>query len=148
MTLTRLPVDTAFVALLRANLDKAVYYGDSGNAESGVPPEDAPLPYVVVYDIPGGSFYGPPLAAPEDDAEYLFQTTCVGGTAAQATWMDDQVRGVVIARNATGSFVYPLVVTGASIIDRQSQTGTSGATRTGKLWNTTPRFSIYVCGSP
>lgn len=146
-TLTRLPVDTAFVAMLRANLPgaKAVYFADSGDAASGEPPVDAPLPYAIVYQIPGGNFYGPPMIGPEQDGDLIYQVTCIGGTASQAMWLDDRVRQVILDRTSTGTFVTPLSVPGLGITDRRADTGMSGATLTGRLWQTTPQFCVTVC---
>jgi hypothetical protein len=143
-TIARLPVDTAFVAMLRAQLSQNVYFADSATAESGLPPPDATLPYVVVYDIPGGEYSGPPWADPEGIAEFYFQTTCVGGTASQANWMADFVRTLVVGRTATGDFTTALTVTGASVMDRYSLDGTSAADATGSLYQSTPRFCIII----
>ena len=144
----RLPVDTAFVAMLRDNLQfpKAVYYGDSAQTESGMPPPDAPLPYAIVYAIDGGDIYGPPLTDPEGDVECIFQVTCVGGTSAQAILVADEVRTTVLGRNPTGTFLTPLELPAGEVIDRQSAFGMPGTSRTGKLWNAFPRFTLYVCG--
>ncbi len=135
-TVTRLPIDTAFVTFLRNNLAQQVYFGHV--------PADAALPYVCVYGIPGGHFTGPPLAAPEDDAEVIFQATCVGGTPGQAVWMDDQVRQLVVGRTANGSFVTNFTVAGVTVVDRHTDGGGSAAIETGGLWQTTPRFSISI----
>ena len=144
MTLTRLPVDTAFVAMLRAQLTQNVYFADSATAESGTPSPDATLPYVVIYGIPGGEFSGPPLVDPEAIAEFYFQTTCVGGTASQANWMADQVRALVTGRTATGDFSTALTIAGAAVMDRYSLDGTPAAEPTGPLYQSTPRFCIVV----
>jgi len=130
VVLSRLPLDTAFVAMLRNNLGKDVYYGDSDDPHSGVPPEDATLPYAVVYSITGGAFYAPSLTGAQNDAEFLFQVTCVGGTSAQAAWLDDKVRDIILGRTATGAFTTPLTPAGMTVNERESQTGTSGTTRT------------------
>jgi hypothetical protein len=53
-------------------------------------PTGAP-PYVVVYPIAGGRTSGP-LAAPNDDAEMVFQVTCVGVSREQAEWLENKVQ--------------------------------------------------------
>lgn len=143
-TTTRLPVDTAFVQLLRDNTTKPVYFPDSGTAESGVPPTDTTPPYVMVTPIPGGETVGPPLATPEADVEVYYQTDCVGGTASQAVWMADEVRKIVVGRNATGTFDYPLTITGFDVLTRYTDGGMAGAALDGKLWVSRPRWCIFV----
>ena len=144
-TVTRLPVETAFVAMLRDNLSQTVFYADSGAAEEhGIPPVDTTPPYVVVYGIPGGDMSGPPLTAPEADSEVYFQATCVGGTASQAVWMSDKVREIVVGRQATGSFTVPLTINGAAVLDRYSEFGLPAAVQSGTLWQAAARYCVVV----
>lgn len=47
-------------------------------------------PYVTVYPIAGGSRNGT-IEAPDDDAELVYQVTCVGQKREQAEWLADKV---------------------------------------------------------
>jgi hypothetical protein len=140
VTLARPPVDAAFVAMLHSVFDPqtiSIYWGKP-------PDPNAALPYVVVYGIPGGTVDGPFLTDPEAYGEFLFQTTCVGGTPDQADWLDAAVRAAVVGRTPTGDFATPLPVTGWSVMNRATDGGTSGAIQSGLLWQTTPRYAITV----
>ena len=50
---------------------------------------DAAPPYVIVYPIAGGSTTGT-LAAPDEDAVFVYQVTCVGVSRRQAEWLEDR----------------------------------------------------------
>lgn len=60
-----------------------------------VAPDGATVPYTVVYRIPGG---GPESSLDHGNQREVLtiQTTCVGVTAEQATWMQDKVRTVML----------------------------------------------------
>lgn len=136
--LPRLDVDTAFVQFLDTNLPAGitVYYGHV--------PADAAMPYVAVYGVRGGDTFGPPLTAPDVDAQLIYQTTCVGGTPAQAMWTDDKVRQLILGRTPTGAFNTDLTVSGMSIADRESIDGLGAPELTGSLWQTSPRWGIRI----
>lgn len=64
------------------------------------------VPYVIVYPIPGGTFDGT-LADHSDDADLVWQLTCVGATRAQAEYVVDAALAALVAQ--------PLAVAGRSI---------------------------------
>jgi hypothetical protein len=78
------------VVSLRRHTDAVIALLESagltvGDAEAqGLTP-----PYVTVYSIPGGRVFGT-LANPHEDAEIVYQTTCVGTTREQAEWLVDK----------------------------------------------------------
>jgi hypothetical protein len=69
-------------------------------------PNMAP-PYVVVYQIAGGDTYGP-LGAQNDDAELIYQVTCVGTSREQAQWLVDKTLGLLSGISVSGRSL-PLV---------------------------------------
>jgi len=64
-------------------------------------------PYVVVYPVTGGDTYGP-LGAQNDDAELIYQVTCVGTSRQQAQWLADKAMGLLSGITVTGRSL-PLV---------------------------------------
>lgn len=56
--------------------------------------EGLEVPYVVVYNIPGGGMSGS-LENPFEDADLVYQVTCVGKNQEQAEWLVDQVMVLV-----------------------------------------------------
>lgn len=50
--------------------------------------------YCVVYPVPGGDLGGT-LEEPDDDAELVYQVTCVGTTREQAEWVADKAIGLL-----------------------------------------------------
>jgi hypothetical protein len=80
----RVHTDGIIAALVAAGLTV-------GDAEK---PEDAEVPYAVVYPIPGGRTTGT-LAAKDDDVVLVYQVTCVGESRKQAEWAADKARALL-----------------------------------------------------
>lgn len=100
-----------------------------------VAPDDTP-PYVVVYAIPGGTASGT-LARPDDDAELVYQVTCVGLTRQQAEWLADKALTLLET---------PLSVSGRSIarVALDLHAGVSrDDSRTPPYFVAMPRFRLY-----
>lgn len=57
--------------------------------------KDLPLPYAVVYAIPGGDSSGT-LERPDEDAELVYQVTCVGKSRRQAEWAVDKAMSALL----------------------------------------------------
>lgn len=55
------------------------------------------IPYVIVYPLLGGTFDGS-LGCPDDDAELLWQATCVGSTRTQCEWVLDEVNDALVGQ--------------------------------------------------
>lgn len=87
------PVLRKHTDALIATLEAAISGGNFtvGDAEA----ENAP-PTMVVYDIPGGRSYGT-VAAPNEDADLVYQVTCVGETREQAEWLADKAISTLLA---------------------------------------------------
>lgn len=95
---------------LSATVGPAGVYDNSGGGpkvhDHDVPPNTT-LPYVCLYQIPGGSYSGPPLWDPEADLTAIFQVDAVGTRRDQAQWLADKVKNVTLGRVA-GQLQYPL----------------------------------------
>lgn len=65
------------------------------------------MPYGILYPIGGGEFHGPPLAAPDEDVDMVYQVTSVGREAdpQQVEWMADRVRRFFLERAPQGDFI-------------------------------------------
>lgn len=91
--------------------------------------------FCVVYRIPGGESSGP-LDAPNDDAELIYQVTCVGDTREQAEWVEDKVMNLLDGITVEGRSI--------SRVDLDSY---DGIRRDDALplprFYATPRFRIY-----
>lgn len=108
-----------------------VYDGDSA-------PDERRMPYVVIYQIPGGGFSGPPLVGPQDDAEIVFQLDGVGMLRGSAQWARDWACEVLAGRNPGGSFRFALSLpVGLSVCDRLLDDTVSGVEREGNPPNAT-----------
>lgn len=88
----------AILALLRTNL----YVFDAGAPDlddtpgstgewgwQGTPGRSKFRPYAVLYPLTGGVFDGT-LGCPDDDANLIWQVTCVGSTRTQCEWAADK----------------------------------------------------------
>lgn len=105
--------------------------GDA-QAPSGSPP------YVVPYAIAGGGTSGT-LGAPDDDAELVYQVTCVGTTREQAEWLENKVLTGLLGQGT-------ITVTGRST-PRVDSDGFGGIfrddTKSPPLFSAAPRFRVY-----
>lgn len=84
--------------------------------------ENDDLKYVILQPIEGGEFYGAPWTAPEQDVELPYQVTCVGVDWRMATWVADEVRRVMCARDAHGVLVHELTLEEHTVMDREQIT--------------------------
>lgn len=111
-----------------AALEAAGLTVGDGEAPSGSPP------YVNVHAIPGGRAFGS-LEEPHEDAELVYQVTCVGTTREQAEWLAD--KSMVLLDGVT--------VDGRSIafVELDSLPGSRRDTSvTPEVWQATPRFRL------
>lgn len=135
------PFVVALVTMLRTEMP--VPFGD------GEPPVDEPVPYGIVYSIEGGQFGGPPLIAPDADAQFVVQVNCVGERRDQAESMLDGVRGLILGRDASGAFNTAITApTGWVIAGRWSDGGPAGVDYEGRppsrLFTARERFVLAV----
>jgi hypothetical protein len=102
----------------------------------GIAPTGAEAKYVVVYPIEGGNRTGT-LAGPFDDAELVYQLTCVGDHRWQAEWVRDKAEAALLSGLTVAGRHIPLV---------SPDEGDSGIRRddsvTPALYYATPRYRI------
>lgn len=96
-------------------------------------------PYAVVYQIPGGRMYGS-LDAPFDDAELVYQVTCVGTTREQAEWVTDKAMALLNGFSVTGRSVALVMPEGGPGIRRDDDVQPP-------MYYSTPRFTIKTTPS-
>lgn len=128
------------VAVLRTHTDAVIDALQALGLTVGdaVAPPSAP-PYVVVYPIAGGDMYGP-LGAKDDDAELIYQVTCVGASREQAQWLVDKVTALLGGLTITGRSVPLVTFDTVPGIFRDDSTGTP-------LFTAAPRFRIFTTPS-
>lgn len=111
----------AVLDFYRVNINLSTVLGPAGihdNSGGGAKvydhevPEVPGFPYVCLYQIPGGSYSGPPLTAPESDLTAVFQVDAVGTRRDQAQWLADKVFTVTLGRAPNGQLLYPLTAPG------------------------------------
>lgn len=124
------------IALVRTHTDGVIAALEAAGLTVGDADGEAlSPPYCVVYSIPGGSRSGN-LDAPYDDADFVYQVTCVGTTREQAEWVTDK---------ATVTLLNGLSVTGRSIA-LVSPDGNPGVRPdydiSPPLFYSTPRFTL------
>jgi hypothetical protein len=89
-------VTTNLLAMLASGTGKQV--GDSRS------PLNPVVPYLVVFPIAGGSYWGAPLVHPDENAEFVYQIDSVGAKRDQVEWLADRARRTMLARTPNGVF--------------------------------------------
>lgn len=131
----------ALIAMLATSTSKQV-----GDHEA---PPDPVVPYSVVHCIPGGDYWGAPLAAPDAQADFVYQVDSVGLKRSQVEWMADRVRRCLLARSSTGAFQVTITnPAGWRIADRRPSGGPGGVdpqgVRPNKVFAVAERFVLSV----
>lgn len=97
-------------------------------------------PYAVVYNITGGDMSGT-LENPYEDAELIYQVTCVGKTREQAEWVVDKAMVLVDGFEVEGRHI--------ALVRPDGGPGTRpDYDVTPPLFFSTPRFTIYTTPDP
>lgn len=130
----RLHGDAVVAKLTAAGL--VVGDGTAPTEAYGLRPDKSFIPWVVVYPVPG-TFDGT-LEDPWDDADLVYQVTCVGDTRASAVGVEDKVNAALLPPGA-------LTVTGRVV--QQVRLDIGGGVRrddTAKppVFISTPRFRV------
>lgn len=119
-TIKRRRVDDALTLFLNETLQFEVGFVDPPSIARQVDADQSKkLRYAIVQPLEGGDLYGPPLTAPEADAELPYQITCVGVDHRSATWVADEVRTVMCGRDSHGVFVHDLTLEEHTVMDRE-----------------------------
>lgn len=123
----------ALVGAQAADPDNSPHVYDADSA-----PDGRSFPYVVLYQVAGGGSSGPPLTAPDADAEIVFQLDGVGQIRGSAQWARDWACNVLIGRNPDGSFKVALdLPADLAVCDRLLDETMSGVDREGTPPNAT-----------
>lgn len=102
-----------------------------GDATAPVP---RPEKYVVVHTIPGGRISGT-LENPHEDAEIVYQATCVGSTRRQAQWVTDKAMQILNGFLVDGRAITFVDIDGVPDVRQDT-------TLTPPLYYSTPRFRV------
>lgn len=122
--LMRRPFTDALLALITSGTGKPC--GDTQIPDAGAGLADPP--YYLLYPMPA-TLSGAPYADLNEDATWVYQLTAVSGpdpdvpnsrpARAQAEWMADKARAVVLDRNpVSGLWLHPISVPGLSVMAR------------------------------
>jgi len=111
--------------------------------------EKPTYPYLAVFQLPGGRFSGPPLTAPDADAELLFQLDAIGRRRDQAQLQGDKACALLIGREADGSYTHDFgAVEGWKVTGRMPADTTPGGVETIQatptLYRDTRRYTIAL----
>jgi len=118
---------TDWLIALLEGMEGGFAVGDHAAPPGADPRED---PYLVVWEIPGGSVEGPALTAPEADHSIVYQVDAVGFTRKQAQRLAARAGRAVAGRDAvTGAYlVAASSPAGLSVHDRISEGAFGGVT--------------------
>lgn len=141
MTPDLLPITNALVALLEAQTGRPVGRGSAPLA-GGVVADLEDGPYAIVYQLAGGSTWGPMLYGPDEASQLPYQVTSVGKRGDQADWMADRVRQVMVGRT-DGTLTHALVVPGLTILDREFS-AYGGQDRDGDVVSVPDTYMLHV----
>lgn len=136
MTSAHEPVTSALLAALQGS-GFAV-----GDHEAPVPtPDDRP--YAILYAIPGGGTWGPPLVDHTESAQLVFQVNSIGQRRDQVQKLADRLRHLVLGRTGTGGYATALAPAGLAVIDRDLDSH-SGVEKSDEVWTSIERYRLTV----
>lgn len=111
---------------------------------------DSPsYPYLALFAIPGGSFSGPPLTAPDADAELVYQLDAMGTRRDQAQALGDWAAARLLGREADGGYTFDFgEIVGWVVAGRMPTDTTPGGVEvvpaTPTLYRDTRRYTIAL----
>jgi hypothetical protein len=79
---------------------------------------DPAFPHALLYPLTSAEIYGD-QADPQGDVCFVYQVTNVGETHRQCADMSDLTRRIMTHRGPNGAFLYPLVVEGCAVQNRE-----------------------------
>lgn len=134
-------ITDAFLSMLSTGTGKTV-----GDHKA---PTGQAFPYHVLHVIPGGGYWGAPLAAPDAQADFVYQIDSVSSQRKNCEWAADIARRTVLTRNPAGAFQVTLVPpTGWKVADRVPDGGPGGVTVEGvppnEVFAVAERFVLRV----
>jgi len=119
---------------------------------AGFIPDTPQLPLAVLHSIDGGRYDGPYFTDPEADAWYVYQVDVVGSRMDQVEKGRDELRELLIGRQADGSFVHDLeVVPGFAWADRLAADTPGGVdvekATSGTIFTASHRYTVALTPS-
>jgi len=115
----RSPLTSAYVALLRAQLPIPVGDGAAPTTDPAAGPRLDPLgAFVIVYELDANPIARGWTGAGAAMIEVVHQVSCMGIQRDQASMASDMAAEVLGGRTVGGGFVYPVTVTGHTVMDR------------------------------
>lgn len=106
-------------------------------------PTAADPPFAVVYQLPGGEFWGPDYTAPQAGAALVYQVTSVAHHRADAEAHADVIRHALCDRNGDGAFITALAAAGLVVLDREL-VSYGGVTSDRGVFNVADTFQIHL----
>lgn len=153
MSVPRSPVSQALGPWLEAIVARPVAVFVAPNAPPWSDARSRPFPYVILYSVPGGGYWGPPLRAPNGAASFIYQANAVALRGEQSEELGDAVRDAFLGRAPSGAFTHdpPALPGGWAVIDRDAD-GAPGATEYSgqppkRVFTTSERYVIHVARS-
>lgn len=136
MSAAHAPVTAALLAALQSS-------GFSiGDHEAPVPtPDDEP--YAILYAIPGGASWGPPLTDHTRSAGLVYQVTSIGQRRDQVEMLADVLREVVLGRTGEGSYATAISPVGLVVAYRDLDAD-GGVDKDGLVWSSAERYQLTV----
>lgn len=110
--------------------------------------KDSDYPFLIVYHLPGGDFWGAPLSSnPDANVDVAVQLSSVGRRRDQAQALLDRALRVMLERDATGAFRRPVI----GVADVVPQGGLGGVEREGAapnaVYTATARLLLRCMGT-
>lgn len=139
----RLPVTRALKQLLIENMPTLAVEVD----DAPIDPDTetvAPLPYIVIYSIPGGAYVRDGFCGGTTRASFPYQITVFGSRSDQVQGALDDIRHIISGRDSSGDFAYPMEITGHSVMDRDSVGPAGRIDRDGKIFSSNEDYVITV----
>lgn len=136
MSVAHAPITSALLAALRST------GFDVGEHEAPVP-TPADKPYGILYVIPGGFAFGPPLVDHTQNAGLVYQVSTIGQRRDQVEKCADRMRAAVLSRTGAGAYVTAITPAGLKVIDRDLDSF-GGLDKVDDVWTSSERYRLTV----
>jgi hypothetical protein len=143
VTVSRLQVYKALRAFVETGTGKPCGLGRLPVLPDGSAVEP---PYTVLQPA-GAADWGPPLGNDSDTVDLGVQVTSVGGLRQdQALWMHDRAHAVLVGKDASGAFLFPLTLPGLAVMTRRLTEDVGGGDE-GGIVSHVARYVVTVTGA-
>lgn len=127
------------IALLRT-IGKPVGDGIAPSQDSG---EHWPIPFYIVYPVPGEGLHGS-AASPHEDGVFMYQIRCVGETRVQVEALADRARDRFLRRGPGGQWVNAINAGAGYVVHRRDIDSLGGIEREGAIFNLNDTYVIGI----